>query len=88
MHLLDRVGLRELFEAGRGADGVEFVFVSACHSQSVGEAFVACGVPHVVAVQTSHAVLDKASRIFSQAFYTALLVRARERACAWRFAGA
>ena len=74
MFLLNATGLRELFEVGGGAEGVKFVFVSACHSQDVGQAFVEAGVPHVVAVRTSDAILDDASLIFSHQFYTALLV--------------
>ena len=50
MHGLQVDVLRRLFAAG-GATGIKFVFVSACHSQSAGEAFVAAGVPHVVAVR-------------------------------------
>ena len=41
------------------------VFVSACHSQSVGEAFVAIGVKHVVAIDKRSPVLDTASRVSS-----------------------
>lgn len=73
MYLLNARGLRELFAVGDGAQGVEFVFVSACHSQDVGLAFVAAGVPHVVAVKTDDEVLDKASLEFAKQFYTALL---------------
>ena len=42
--------LRALFAAG-GTQSVQLVFVSACHSRRAGEAFVAAGVPHVVAVR-------------------------------------
>ena len=48
--------------------GIEFVFVSACHSESAGLAFVAAGVPHVIAVKTDAAVCDKASQIFMNHF--------------------
>lgn len=81
--------LRALFSAGRTQ--VDFVFVAACHSEYVGHAFAAAGVPHVVAVRCAAAegeptlagtalsentglVSDRASRVFSHAFYLALLL--------------
>jgi len=73
MHPMDPAQLKELVEAGRGGElnpdgsrpaGVDFVFVSACHSESAGNAFVQAGVPHVIAVKTDAAVCDKASQIF------------------------
>lgn len=51
---------------------VKLVFVSACHSESVAEAFVGVGVPHVVVVSKEDKVLDKKAMEFSKAFYTAL----------------
>ncbi|TMW55762.1 hypothetical protein Poli38472_010644 [Pythium oligandrum] len=51
---------------------VRLVFVSACHSESVAEAFVSAGVPHVVVVSKDDKVLDKKAMEFSKAFYTAL----------------
>uniref|UniRef100_K3XA55 SH2 domain-containing protein n=1 Tax=Globisporangium ultimum (strain ATCC 200006 / CBS 805.95 / DAOM BR144) TaxID=431595 RepID=K3XA55_GLOUD len=51
---------------------VKLVFVSACHSESVAEAFVSVGVPHVVVVSKDDKVLDKKAMEFSKAFYTAL----------------
>jgi hypothetical protein len=49
------------------------VFVSACHSAEAGRAFVAAGVPHVVAVRLDSKVLDKSAMQFSQVFYAHLL---------------
>jgi len=84
MHPMDPAQLKELLEAGRTASsvtspggrksGVEFVFVCACHSEAAGQAFVAAGVPHVIAVKTDAAVCDRASQIFMKHFYLALLV--------------
>jgi hypothetical protein len=54
--------------------GVEFVFVSACHSEEAGKAFVDAGVPHVVAVRWDTPISDKASQVFSKQFYLSLLV--------------
>lgn len=51
---------------------VKLVFVSACHSESVAEAFVSVGVPHVVVVSKDDKVLDKKAMEFAKAFYTAL----------------
>ncbi|DAZ95006.1 TPA: hypothetical protein N0F65_003632 [Lagenidium giganteum] len=51
---------------------LQLVVVSACHSESVAEAFVSAGVPHVVVVSSEDKVLDKKAMEFSKAFYTAL----------------
>jgi hypothetical protein len=79
MHSLDSKQLKDLFSAGGGAAGVQFVFVSACHSESAGAAFVGAGVPHVIAVRMDAQVADKASRIFMHQFYLALLVTTAHR---------
>src|SRR4051812_23047599 len=57
MHGLDAERLKRLFAAGGGAQGVKFVFVSACHSEIAGRAFVGAGVPHVIAVKMEAQVL-------------------------------
>jgi hypothetical protein len=44
-----------------GHGRTEVVFVSACHSATAGHAFVAAGVPHVVAVRLDSKVPDKAA---------------------------
>ena len=54
--------------------------MSACHSESAGLAFVAAGVPHVIAVKTEAAVCDRASQVFMNHFYLALLVGKTVRA--------
>ena len=51
----------------------DLVFVSACHSEDVGRAFVKVGVPHVVAITKDSPVLDNASQEFAESFYAALL---------------
>lgn len=58
--------------AVRSRSGVRFCFVSACQSQAAGEAFVAAGVPHVVAVKTWSRVADQAAHHFTSHFYLAL----------------
>ena len=74
MHLIGVEELKKLFVAGNAAGGpsTKLVFVSACHSESVGSAFAEAGVPHVVAVSSKEEMLDLASQEFAQAFYTAL----------------
>jgi len=67
--------LKEWIQAG-GSE-LKFVFVSACHSRSVGDAFKAAGVPYVVCCeQDGHQLLDQAARIFARDFYTAVANRA------------
>ncbi len=53
---------------------VRFVFVSACHSQAAGQAFVDAGVPHVVCVSVQSMLLDAVALTFERAFYVALAV--------------
>lgn len=71
LHPLRAENLRELL-VGRRA-GTELAFVSACHSQEAGQAFVAAGVPSVVAIKLDSKVLDKQAMHFSRVFYEALL---------------
>ena len=73
-HLIEADLLRELFEAG-GPSGIQMVFVSACHSRQIGEAFVKAGVEHVVAVRLEEPVYDLAAANFARAFYQALAAR-------------
>ena len=51
---------------------LDFVFVSACHGAMGGDAFVAAGVPHVVAVRREAQLQDKAACAFADQFYFAL----------------
>lgn len=52
LHPLRTKNLRELLMSGDGETiRTKVAFVSACHSQEAGRAFVAAGVPHVVAVR-------------------------------------
>ena len=73
-HGLDPDRLRELIAAGGGGSGNQFAFVSACHSESAGEAFANAGVNHVVAVKRNKRVSNNASVKFSEQFYLALLM--------------
>ena len=50
------------------------VFVSACHSQAAGEAFLAAGAEHVVAVERDERIEDRAAHAFTRSFYLALAV--------------
>lgn len=49
---VDRLG--NLFKAG--GVSTELVFISSCSSEMSGKAFVAAGVPHVVAVKVQERV--------------------------------
>jgi hypothetical protein len=56
-----------------GGQSLRFVFVSACHSNSVGQAFVDAGVPHVVCCSHDSNLLRADAAIeFEKAFYRAL----------------
>ena len=76
-HALEVEKLTDLVKAGAdgddaGGQSLDFVFVSACHSDQGGEAFVAAGVPHVVAVRREAQLQDKAACAFADQFYFAL----------------
>lgn len=49
------------------------VVLSACHSQECARMFVKAGIPHVIAIDLWHTVLDEACHEFSNVFYEALL---------------
>jgi len=51
------------------------VFISACHSQWVGEAFVDAGVPHAVCCVVDERLQDAAASEFTRNFYRALACR-------------
>lgn len=70
LHILHTEQLKELSQAGEMK--LDFVFVSACHSEIAGEAFVAAGVPHVVCVKVEAQVLDTAANDFTRHFYESL----------------
>jgi len=56
-----------------GKPPFDFVFVSACHSALVGDAFSReLGVPHVVCCQQEALLMDSAALCFTRAFYLAL----------------
>eukprot|EP01034_Spumella_vulgaris_P022664 gene22664-28808_t len=58
---------------GAGGLNLEFVFVSACYSKEIGEAFVKAGVAHVVCVNVDSKIQDAAAIAFTRAFYVAFL---------------
>lgn len=63
--------LKSLLSAG--GLRLDFVFVSACHSKSTGQAFVDAGVKHVVCVKIEAIIQDSSAMAFTRAFYLALL---------------
>lgn len=68
---------------------VQFVCISACHSEKIGRVFAACGVPHVIAVDWQERISDVASKELSRTLYKNLLQgqtvrQAFESAKVWR----
>eukprot|EP00752_Nemacystus_decipiens_P010689 g9520.t1 len=53
--------------------GLQLVFLSSCHSQSVAKCFIEAGVAHVIAVKQEFKVLDHKAAEFAKMFYTSLL---------------
>eukprot|EP00567_Pseudictyota_dubia_P010283 CAMPEP_0197437776 /NCGR_PEP_ID=MMETSP1175-20131217/4930_1 /TAXON_ID=1003142 /ORGANISM="Triceratium dubium, Strain CCMP147" /LENGTH=624 /DNA_ID=CAMNT_0042967377 /DNA_START=96 /DNA_END=1970 /DNA_ORIENTATION=+ len=50
----------------------KLVYVSSCHSRTVGEAFVKAGVPHVICCEQDDLLMDTVTIEFARAFYRAL----------------
>ena len=69
--LLPAADLEALVAAGGHA--LQLVVVSACFSHGGGAAFVAAGVPHVIAVKRAERIQDRAAAVFAEAFYYAVL---------------
>ncbi|KAI9916457.1 hypothetical protein PsorP6_016827 [Peronosclerospora sorghi] len=74
VHPIPHKGLQELFLAGgcAGETTLRLVFVSACSSAPLANAFVTCGIPHVIGVRTNQKIEDYAAIEFTRAFYLAL----------------
>ncbi|CAM9781667.1 unnamed protein product, partial [Scytosiphon promiscuus] len=60
-------------EGGPPRTGLQLVFLSSCHSQSVAKCFIEAGVRHVIAVKRDSKVLDHKAAEFAKSFYTSLL---------------
>ena len=52
---------------------IELVFLAACHSEMIGNAFLNAGVKHVVCIGQQDEVLDNAALLFTKFFYKAIL---------------
>ncbi len=53
--------------------GVEIVFVSACHSQLIGQILSEAGISCVIAVHSMQKILDEAAQDFANRFYRNLI---------------
>jgi hypothetical protein len=71
MQKLHVAELEELVAHGKKADddcrGLNFAFDSACHSRSIGDAFVASGVPQVVCCMSD--IWNDVLCLFQKLFY-------------------
>lgn len=74
VHPIPHDSLQELFTAGGGSEDspLRLAFVSACSSAPLANAFVACGIPHVIGVKTNQKIEDYAAIEFTRSFYLAL----------------
>jgi hypothetical protein len=55
----------------RERTGLKLVFISACHSEKIGEALVEAGVPHVVCCELSEKIRVDTTLAFQKSFYRA-----------------
>jgi len=60
--------LRQLLGDSIG-HGIKLAFVSACHSEKIGQILHDCGIPVVVAVNSDTTIDDKVCVLFSRNFY-------------------
>ena len=68
--------LVQLSKANRSFNyNYEVVFVSSCHSEFAGNIFLASGANHVICIQKSDTISDKASLRFSKVFYETIFVK-------------
>ena len=70
-HPLAPSELKGLFAAGHKS--IRFVFVSACHSESTGQAFIDAGVPHVLCCERDSPLSNNAAVKFSRQLYQSLV---------------
>lgn len=64
------MSLQEFVSNNHGKiDGFQLAFVSACHSEKLGHAFIKAGVPHVVAITQDEELDDQAATLFETHFY-------------------
>ena len=52
---------------------VKLVFISACHSELIGDIFLKANFPVVVAVNSQTQILDDVCQLFAKNFYRHLL---------------
>uniref|UniRef100_A0A7R9WG95 CHAT domain-containing protein n=1 Tax=Pseudictyota dubia TaxID=2749911 RepID=A0A7R9WG95_9STRA len=69
-HAVMAHNLQNLITAG--GVKIQFVFVFACHSRKVGEAFLNAGVSHVVCCCQDKPLMDQTATVFCRDFYAAL----------------
>jgi len=53
--------------------GIKLAFVSACHSEIIGQILLNSGIPVVIAVNSNTEIADEVCLIFSRNFYMYLL---------------
>ena len=73
-NMVDSHSIMEAIGGGdKSVESVKLAVVSACHSETIGRCLIKAGVPHVIAVRRSQAVLDAAAKSFLGAFYSKLV---------------
>ncbi|CAK4570003.1 unnamed protein product [Aphanomyces euteiches] len=72
VHPIPISDLKNLCVSGTKNSPLRLVVVQACYSHHVATAFLACGIPHVIAIKFDQKIEDKAASVFTKAFYRAL----------------
>lgn len=68
----DADGLEGLCKTCHLSSNCKFVFVSACNSEEIGNAFISAGIPHVVCSTREDAITEGESNYFTEHFYKSL----------------
>jgi hypothetical protein len=71
-HVLTSEEFQSLLLAGDEQQHIALVFISSCHSFSLGKDIASAGVRHVVCVRDEHSVLDSSCRLFARHFFIGL----------------
>lgn len=71
-HIIRATEFQDLLSQGQSQQRISLVFLSTCHSCSLGKHFVAAGVRHVVCVKDECEVRDSSCKVFARDFFAAL----------------
>jgi len=60
---------------------IQLAVILSCHSESIGNIFINCGISHVICIKRDEEIKDMACLIFTRAFYSALFDGIKQSVC-------